>query len=80
VIFLPLIGFVSLGILAVELTARALSPAVRATTRVLRPAWQPALAYLGRGRRKARREEKQEKEAKEDRWAEEIKQELRDGN
>jgi len=77
-IFLPLIGFLMLaGVLGVklyELGRRLLVGAVP----VLRPAWQPARAFLSRGK-PAREEEKEEAEEKaEDRWAEEAREEARE--
>ena len=50
VMFLPLIGFLMLGWLVVGWVGRQAMPAVLAFGRVLRPAWQPAMAYFGRGK------------------------------
>ena len=75
VIFLPLIGFVMLArILAGKLLALS-SEAVNALGRVLEPAWQPARAFLSRGR-KARTRKAKERKARRDRWAEEVAKEL----
>lgn len=73
-IFLPLIGFLMLagvvGVKLYELGRRLLVGAVP----ILRPAWQPARAFLSRG--KPARETKEEGEAPpEDRWAEEARRE-----
>ena len=76
VIFLPVIGFVMLAGVIAEVIGRVAAPALSPVTRVLRPAWQPALAFFGRGRRKARSDE--EKTEEPDRWAEEVEAELRD--
>lgn len=76
VIFLPVIGFVMLARVVAEAVATVLVPALSPVTRVLRPAWQPALAFFGRGRRKTRKHEEEGKEP--DKWAEESKAELRD--
>lgn len=76
VIFLPVIGFVMLAGVIAEVLGKVAVPALSPVTRVLRPAWQPALAFFGRGRRKARTEEERTEET--DRWAEEVEAELRD--
>lgn len=68
VIFLPLIGFLMLGKVVAEWAAGQVADALGATVRVLRPAWQPAVAFLGRGRRK--REGETAREERPDAWAE----------
>jgi len=76
VIFLPVIGFVMLAHVVAEAVGTVAVPVLSPVTRVLRPAWQPALAFFGRGRRKARKDGEQAKDP--DKWAEESKAELRD--
>ena len=74
VIFLPLIGFVMLG-RVVAATAWALAQdAAHALVRVLEPAWQPARAFLSRGKRKEKGEKATEERT--DEWAEEVREEL----
>lgn len=67
VIFLPLIGFLMLGKVVAEWAARHVADALDATVRVLRPAWQPAVAFLGRGRRT--RKGDKAREERPDAWA-----------
>ncbi|HLE84320.1 MAG TPA: hypothetical protein VJG13_08270 [Thermoanaerobaculia bacterium] len=75
-IFLPLVGFLMLagvvGLKLFELGRRLAAGALP----VLRPAWQPALAFLSRGKpaREAPVEEALEAKRK-DRWAEEARRE-----
>ena len=71
VIFLPLIGFLMLGGLAMAWAGRQAMPAFAAFGRVLRPAWQPALAFFARG--KARDEAAA---ARPDPWLDEVRDEL----
>lgn len=79
-IFLPLIGFLMLaGVVGVKLyeLGRRL---VVASVPVLRPAWQPARAFLSRGKpaRKTPPGEKTTEEEPKDRWAEEARREAAD--
>lgn len=78
VMFLPLIGFAMLawvvGGKAVEVTAHAGA----ASARVLRPAWEPARAFLSRGKA-ARKATGAPKAAEKDTWAEGVKKELEPG-
>jgi hypothetical protein len=68
VVFLPLIGFLMLGKVVAEWAAAQAADALGATVRVLRPAWQPAVAFLGRGRRTPEGEDAREERP--DPWAE----------
>jgi hypothetical protein len=71
-IFLPLVGFLMLaGVVGLKLYALG-RDAAAATVPVLRPAWQPAWAFLSRGKPAKRREP--EKTAK-DEWAEGARRE-----
>ena len=70
VIFLPFIGFGMLAWIAGTKLAPVMEDAGAAFVRVLRPAWQPAMAFLSRGKAaKGRR-------TPTDRWAEDVKTEL----
>jgi hypothetical protein len=75
-IFLPLVGFLMLagvvGLKLFELGRRLAASALP----VLRPAWQPALAFLSRGKPAREAPVEEALEAKrEDRWAEEARRE-----
>lgn len=70
VMFLPLIGFLMLAGVVLGWLGRQLAAAFGALGRVLRPAWQPALAFLGRGRAK------KAEAPKPDPWAEEVRAKL----
>jgi hypothetical protein len=72
--FLPLIGFVMLGGVVLRWVARQLGAALEAAGRVLSPAWQPALAFLGRGR--AAKKGPEAPPAARDEWAEAVRTEL----
>lgn len=81
VIFLPVIGFVMLAGVTLGALAKTIVPVLAPATRVLRPVWQPALAYFGRGRRKAGNTEEEvghEEEPEHDEWVEQVEEELRD--
>jgi hypothetical protein len=67
-IFLPLIGFAMLAWVGIGKLAQVVGAAELA--RVLKPAWQPAMAFFSRGKPAA------EKPAAEDGWAEDVKKEL----
>jgi hypothetical protein len=71
-IFLPLVGFLMLaGVVGLKLYALG-KQAVAAMVPVLRPAWQPARAFLSRGKpAKARAAETKAK----DEWADEARRE-----
>ena len=73
VMFLPLIGFLMLAGVMLGWLGRQLVPAGNAFGRVLRPAWQPALAFLGRGKAK-KPADAAKKPA--DAWAEQVRAEL----
>ncbi|MDX1583854.1 MAG: hypothetical protein R3338_09670 [Thermoanaerobaculia bacterium] len=73
-LFLPLIGFVLLGALMAKWAAHVLAITLNGLSRILRPAWQPALAFLSRGRRGRKKETPTDEESEE--WAEEVRKEL----
>lgn len=75
VIFLPLIGFVMLARIVAGKLLTLASEALIALARVLEPAWQPARAFLSRGRKSKARKAK-ERKARRDRWSEEVAEEL----
>jgi hypothetical protein len=74
VVFLPLIGFLMLGKVVAEWAAEQVADALGATVRVLRPAWQPAVAFLGRGKRKRGPEKAREETP--DAWADTVREEV----
>lgn len=74
VMFLPLVGFLMLGMVALRWAGEHAAEALEGTVRVLRPAWQPALSFLGRGRRKAAAERL--RPAAPDAWADEVRAEV----
>lgn len=69
-IFLPLIGFVMLGRIVLAKLAEVTADVALASLRVLRPAWQPARAFLARHKRSRTDDED------EDAWAEEVRAEI----
>jgi hypothetical protein len=69
--FLPLIGFLMLGGLLARWAVRQVGLALNAAGRVLSPAWQPALAFFGRGR--AAKREAKTVPAAPDPWAEQVR-------
>jgi hypothetical protein len=71
-IFLPLIGFMMLGAFLASKFYGLAKQAADATVLVLRPAWQPARAFLTRGKR-AKGEEQAAKPK--DAWAEKARAE-----
>jgi hypothetical protein len=76
-IFLPLIGFVMLAGVVLGWAYRHVEAALLAGTRVLRPAWQPALAFLARGRAKVAVTTKEETKPEEkDPWKEAVRRKL----
>ena len=78
VIFLPLVGFLMLG--AVALTkVWALTRELVAWGAVLtRPAWQPARAFFSRGRAAKERRRNEEADEEDRKWVEEVRDELED--
>jgi hypothetical protein len=74
-IFLPLIGFAMVGGVVLRWAGELAVEAGHASSRVLRPAWQPARAFLSRGRTRPAGETKAEEK---DRWAEDVERELGD--
>jgi hypothetical protein len=70
-IFLPLVGFFLLASLLFKAVAHLAGELAVASLRVLKPAWQPARAFLSRSR-PARREGGDE-------WSEEVERELAAG-
>ena len=50
VVFLPFIGFAMDGWLLAEKAGRLAAEATRAAARVLRPGWEPSLAFLSRSK------------------------------
>jgi hypothetical protein len=74
VVFLPLIGFLMLGKVVAEWAAGQVADALGATVRVLSPAWQPAVAFLGRGKRKRGPEKAREETP--DAWADTVREEV----
>lgn len=75
-LFLPLIGFVLIGALMLKWAAHLSAIMLNGVARVVRPAWQPALAFLSRGRRGKAKKEPTEEQA--DEWADEVRRELKD--
>jgi hypothetical protein len=74
--FLPFIGFAMLATVTLGWVGKAVRPMLVASTRVLRPAWEPALAFLGRGKAKRPAKAATEAAPKTDEWAEEVRAEL----
>lgn len=72
VIFLPLIGFLMLGAVALQKVWALTREVGNWSVVLLRPAWQPARAFLSRGKTKKAKKD----EEKPDRWAEEVREEL----
>src|SRR3972149_6265604 len=50
VVFLPFIGFAMVGWLLMEKAGHLAAEATRAAVRVLRPGWEPSLAFLSRSK------------------------------
>ncbi len=73
VIFLPLVGFVMLGAVALQKVGSLVRELGVWSATLLRPAWQPARAFLSRGKA---RKEREKAEKHEDRWADEVREEL----
>ena len=74
VIFLPLIGFMMLGAVALEKVWSLAREVGAWGATLLRPAWQPARAFLSRGKTKKAKRVKDTEEK--DRWADEVREEL----
>lgn len=72
-IFLPFIGFVMLARLIAAKVAGLSADAARVATRSARPSWQPMTAFLSRARQSREKEE-----AKDDEWARETEDRLRE--
>ncbi len=72
-IFLPLIGFMMLGAFLASKVYGLAKQAADAAVLVLRPAWQPARAFLTRGKRS-----KDDEAKAKDAWAEKARAEARD--
>jgi hypothetical protein len=70
VIFLPLIGFAVVAWLVGVKLAQVAADATRATVRVLRPGWEPALAFFSRARKTDARDEHA------DTWADDVRKQL----
>ncbi|MFP3939331.1 MAG: hypothetical protein ACLF0P_03405 [Thermoanaerobaculia bacterium] len=78
-VFLPMVGFLMLaGVVGLKLHRLGKQLAI-AMVPMLRPAWQPARAFLSRGKRAGRRPgEKTEEAPAEDAWAEEARRDADD--
>lgn len=69
-IFLPVVGFVMLGkLIATKATDLALG-ATRASLRVLRPSWQPSMAFLGRSK------QRKDAQREDDSWSRDVEERL----
>jgi hypothetical protein len=78
-IFLPLIGFMMLGTFLAGKLFAVTKQAAEASVPLLRPAWQPARAFLSRAKPAKKAPEKAAAEDEdEDEWAEEARQEAED--
>ena len=77
-IFLPLIGFAMVGGIVLRKVGELAVEAGHAGSRVLRPAWQPARAFLSRGRSRRTGDAGREAEKERDDWAEGVERELDD--
>lgn len=75
-LFLPLIGFVLIGALMLKWIAHVSAIMFNGIGRVIRPAWQPALAFLSRGRR-GNVKKAPETDDDGDEWADEVRRELK---
>ncbi len=73
-LFLPLIGFVLIGALMLKWAAHITAIILNSAGRAVRPVWQPALAFLSRGRRGQAKSEKPAAEDSE--WADEVRRQL----
>jgi hypothetical protein len=73
VIFLPLIGFVMVAWIAGKAVLALAARAAAECVGVLKPAWQPTMAFFSRGKA-AKRESTQP-----DAWSEDVKKELEPG-
>lgn len=71
-IFLPLIGFAMVGGIVLRKAGELGVEAIRASARVLSPAWQPARAFLSRRSRKPRKH----RDTAQDEWADEVRRQL----
>jgi hypothetical protein len=73
VIFLPLIGFVMVAWIAGRALMALAVQAATACVSVLKPAWEPTMAFLSRGKAAKRAS------TRPDAWAEEVKKDLEPG-
>lgn len=71
VVFLPLVAFATVAWAAVVKTGEAVAVVVRSAARVVRPGWEPALAFLSRTKPAKTKEEPQT-----DEWADEAAKKL----
>ncbi len=74
-IFLPLIGFMMLGAFLASKVYGLAKQAADGTVLVLRPAWQPARAFLSRGKRA---KAKGTRPVRADAWAEKAREDARE--
>jgi hypothetical protein len=74
--FLPFIGLYMVARLLVEKLALGALEVANAMTRVLRPAWQPARAFFGRGKARPATKPTDQPAATTDAWAEQVQGEL----
>jgi hypothetical protein len=72
VIFLPFIGLAMVLWLLAGKTAELIGSAAASAVRVLRPGWEPSMAFLSRSKRKSARAPKKS----EDEWAHEVRNKL----
>ena len=72
VIFLPFIGLAMVVWLLAGKTAELIGRAAASAVRVLRPGWEPSMAFLSRSKRASARAPKKS----EDEWADEVREEL----
>lgn len=78
VILMPVIGVVMLAWVVGEKVVPVLAAAAVSLARVSRPAWEPAIAFLSRGRAgKRRKESSRTKKEQKDTWVEDVKDELK---
>ncbi len=71
-IFLPVIGFAMLGMLIATKVANLALDATRASMRVLRPSWQPAMAFLSRSK------QREDERSEDDSWSRDVEERLAD--
>ena len=76
VIFLPLIGFGMMAYLVGHKTAQLASAAARDAAHVLRPGWEPSLAFLSR----SKRAKTAHAERTADEWSESIEKQIEEAH